>query len=742
MNNINILSSALLAGLLVFTGCGSSSNDTDPVKKVDDPHPGETAEQVKSRYLADIKSTNKDLNLSNTTISTNLTALAECLYDKDKTLDQDDILSTFGSGVREEDLNATSGINCESVTIRKVGGTFTSSENILYYSINNPITNNEQLLAYDYDNGKAHVVNTNVILKKKVFIYDGVKEGDQAKYNAKKYGLYLDPEVGRTTKTGIKTEDGQDIPYAYNLYTDSALLKFDAKNPTSIESIFTSSQIPTTLKNAGVSKLGGDYTVLENIVDVDNSYITLTAFDALADEIAGENEEDKKQVKMTVRLGDSAVVAGDPIVIEKGSDLKTTAVLVSASAPYTPKNSDGVYALMKYDKALSSGTKIADGRYYFATQSDDYIYLHKVGSNKLFAYQKGTSTLTEVTGITLAGVYDHDIHSLGSRHGSSSDLIDGGTTVSGRNPHLSDGTNGYLSFHYDLQENVGSAFIFGPFGAYKSAQVFKLTAESGIKIFDNGDGADDSLNPANTEPINGHVNLIAVSGDKLYTETGWYDGNATLGGECTAGYPRPMSANGKACVKVKYGYLDTSVTNTVADTTMLNYDDNNNTLDTDMLVTNLPYFVSRRVAPLASGDKLYISLFAGGSKAAGYKYKQYIFDLGESTSTTVKDGRTYFAKTAYGLDGVYDGKVMAWDANTQTIKTDDGTLLADTSLINGKPGQSISATTDGVPLSGIGTIGMLRNNVGNHAFELFAIDTVNGGIKAVDFAPFGGWIYE
>ena len=64
-----IIISSIVAGLLILTGCGS-----DTSKKVDDngsnpdtngtidPHPGETAEQVKSRYLRDIKLTNGDLN--------------------------------------------------------------------------------------------------------------------------------------------------------------------------------------------------------------------------------------------------------------------------------------------------------------------------------------------------------------------------------------------------------------------------------------------------------------------------------------------------------------------------------------------------------------------------------------------------------------------------------------------------------------------------------------------------------
>lgn len=701
----------------------------------------------KKRYLREIISTGSDLNLSNTTAFSNLKDLANIAFDDNADLKRADIIASLRNGISQADVNDTIAFTGKNFEFKKVATnlSFADSMKVLYYNINNPKTGNEQLLAFDYTANKAYVVNTNVILKDKVFIYEGEKDGNKSRYTSKKYGLYLDPEQAKETRTGINVTHGQQIPFTYNFYTDNALMKFDAAAPTTTSYIFQSSDIPQSLKDDNLTKLSAEYKVLENIVDPNDSYISLTALNSLADSIKGETDNIKKQSKITVRLGDSVAVAGEPLVIIKNSDMTTSGILVSYSEPYIPNDSNGSYSLLKYNSALDSNSTIAVGQYYYATQNDDYIYLFKKGSNKLWSYTKNAgNSLTEVTGITLAGDYDYTIHSKGSRHGSSSNVIDGSSTVSGRNPHLSDGTNAYVSFHYDLHESVGELFAFGEFGAYKSAQVFKINGTTGTKIFDNGDSTDESLdNAVNSDPINGHINLVAVSGDKLYTEIGWYDGNSTLGGNCTKGYPSPASANGKGCIKVKYGYLDTTVAN-ATDATSLMYDDNNNSLDKNLTVTGIPYYVSRRIAPLAADGKLYISTFAGGSKATGYKYKQYIFNLGDVNTTTQKDGRTYFAKTAKSESGIYSGIVMAWDLNTQTIKKRDGsdTLVANTSDINGKAGASISATTNGVPLSGIGNIGMLKNNIGNHEFELFAVDVENNTIKYIDFAPYGGWIYE
>jgi len=726
MKQTRFLSAVALLVLLIFIGCGSSSG-----KKTTSPHPGETVEQAKARYLETIKSTNSDLNLSNTIINDNLIALAECIYNKNPSLSNDDIIATFGAGVQEGDVNET--INCDSYAIRTVGGTFQDSLNVLYYSINNPVTDNEQLLAYDYESGEAHVVNTNVILGDRVFLFEGEKDGDKVKFTGKRYGIFLDPNQEFETRT----VQGRYGPSTYKFFSNNALMKFNVRNPTNVESFFNSSQIPSGAGTSGLSKLGAEFTVVENIVDPDNSYIGLKAFDSLADDIAGETSEEKLQADITVRVGDKKSVLGKPIAIIKDTDMKTASVLVSEAAAFIPSVKTGSYILKRYDPTLSTAKTIASGEYHFATQNDTHIYLFKEGSNKLYALAKENGdNLVEVTGITLAGNYDYSIHANGAKHGSSTQILNGSSTLSGRNTHLGKGDDAYVAFHYDLHPNAVKSYIFGAHGNYKSVQVFKLTGTSGVKLMDNGDGVDDSANPRNDEKIKGHINLIVASDNRLYAEIGWWDGNTTeVGGSCTEAYS-PRAGVASACQHVKYGYLDTSV-DSASDITTLTFGGE------ELVVNNLPYYVSRRIAPVSVDGILYISTFKGGTRATGYEYAQYQYSLDNGSEIKSVDGRTYFTKTHESMSGDFGGRVIAWDKNTQML-FDAGSkaTLANTASINGKPGYSISALTNGVPLAGVGSLAMLKNNEGGHKFALFSVDTENGGLKYIDFAPYGGWIYE
>jgi len=712
-----------------------SLNDASTVVNLDE-------EYTKARYLRQLTKTNSDLDLEDTETITNLVTLTNHFYTQNKELTNDEILASVGSKIEVADVDvdpssfSTSKYNAVEIEDNIA---FSDSLNVLYYTVANPISNNSQLLAYDYKNKKAHVVNTDVILGSKVFLYEGEVENKKIKYTKKKYGVYLDPKESKETRVATKTsEDGQSSQFTYTFYSNNALKKFDISNPKETSYIFNSSNIPSALQSAGIKVLGSEYKVVENLVDIDNSYVILDGFESLADGLKEEKTEDKLQVKMTTRLADNKAVTGRAILIIANKDTyKTESLLVNHYEPYTPSSQMATYELRKYNKELTSFEKVADGEFRYATQNDDYIYLYKEGSNKLYSLKKDSTSLSEVSGITLAGNYSYDVHAKGSSHGSSSKLIDGGTTLSGRSSSLRNDDSAYVSFHYDLTPNVGKAFVFGEFGAYKNAQIFKLNENDGVKLFDNGDGVDDSASPKENEKISGHVNLIAVNGSKLYTELGWYDSS------CTTAYPYP-GAPDKACINVKYGYLDISTMNNT-DLTVLNYDDvNDDSNDASMEVNNLPYYIARRVSPVAVDDSLYVTLFKGGSSRTGYKYKLYKFALDDASSTSTIDGRTYFNKTHKGVDGVYKGNVILWDQITQGIYKDDGTKLVDTSSINGKPGFSISAQTNGVPLSGIGKLAMLKNNTGGagHTFELFAVDIENSKLQYIDFRPYGGWIYE
>lgn len=701
------------------------------------------ATYVKKRYLREIVASVSDVDLSDSAQISNLKQLSEYFYTQDSVLSGEDITATLGGGITQADINVTNGFDPSAFSIVKVSTDieFSNSLKTSFYEIENPKTLNQQLIAFDYDSGKSHVVNTNVILKDKVFIYSGEKDGDYAKYTNKKYGLYLDPEQ----ESEIRVGESMGSEYTYTFYSNNALMKFNPLKPSESSTLFSSANIPQSLKDAGIVKLGAAYSVYENIVDVDNSYIVLNGFDSLADTVKEEDENDKKYSAITMRVGDSKAIAGEPIVIIKDSDMKTSGLLVSYTAPYVPSTTtDNTYKLKLYNSTLTSSTDIADGDFFYATQNDDYIYLYKNGSDKLWALAKQNgNSLTEVSGISLAGEFDKTIHSQTSRHGQTGTILTGASSLSGVNRSLSDGDDAYLTFNYDLQDNTNNIFVFGSYGAYKHSQAFKITGTSGEKVFDNGDSVDNSLEAGNTEANDGHINLIAVWGDKLYIETGWNDGNATLGGECTTGYPSPASANAMGCFKLKYGYVNIEADEVASDTTMLTYAADG--VETkNMTVTGLPYYVSRRVSPLAANGKLYVSLFAGGTSSTGYLHNLYTFDLGDTEATSVKEGRTYFVKSAKKANGEFKGSVISWSKNPSGITEPDGTLVADTSTGLTDGGRSVSAVTNGVPLAGIGTIGMLKNDNGGHNFELFTVDTSISGdsFQSVDLAPYGGWIYE
>ncbi len=685
-----------------------------------------------------------DMNLttSNADQFSNAKALAVRFNGEDSSLTQADILASLNS-VQKSDLNVSSVLfnafdfNVSTVSTEPI--VFSDNLKVLYYEIDNPITLNNQLLAYDFTTRRSSVVNTNVILKDRVFIFEGVKDGNKERYTKKSYGMYLDPEQASETRVGTSRRGQQ---FTYNFFTDNALMKFDASKPSDTAFIFQSSQIPQGLRDLNITKIGNNYEVYENIVDVNNSYVRLDGYNSIPDTIRREDENAKLRSDITVRLGNSKAIAGRPLLVVKDSLMKTSGVLISHAAPFIQNDSNGTYSLKLYNSLLTSSINIANGAFYFATQNDTMVYLYKEGSNQLWSLPKvNGSSLSAVTGITLAGIYNHSTHGKASVHGGPG-ILSSATTLSGLNRNLSDGANAYVAFYYDLHDDIADIFIFGRVGGYKSSQVFKLSGTTGTKIYDNADGVDHSLaNALNTEKNTGHINLIAVSNDLLYAEIGWHDGNATLGGTCTSGFP--FGNNSRNCVKVRYGFLDTTVTTDVNDTTPLNYDNSDNTLDKEMQVTNIPYYVSRRVAPFASDGKLYVSLFTGGTRTAGYTHNLYTFNLGETNTSTVKEGRTYFIKSGKGANGDYSGKVISWSKSTSTITRPNGTLVADTSpLTNG--GRSVSARTNGVPLAGVGTIGMLKNDMGSHNFELFAVDgnATSDSFQAVDLAPFGGWIYE
>lgn len=708
---------------LTFVGCGGGGGSSSGG---DDSQATQAAYEKNLRGLYDAKIKSAvDENASLEPIIDNNIKQASEKFANAKLNDNDMAASLTGHNLLSPSFDIS------KVKIVKVtkNAEFSDSMNVFYYTVANPITGNDQLLAYDLNSKKAFVVNTDMILESKVFIYSGEKDGDKVKYTARKYGLYLDPTLEKETRKAM----GKYGPTIYDFYKDNALMKFNPSKPGETSYIFKSSDIPQALKDSGIVVLGKDFKVFENVVDSENSYVNLKGFDSLADLMKGESEKGKKQTDILVRLSDSKAIQGKAVSIVKDTDGTTSYLIGNTGDVHTPnQNEKSNYKLVTFDKDLQASTFVADGEYFYATQNNKYVYLLKEGNNNIWAFDKAQRTLTKVNGATLAGNFQYDVHKKAAGHGSNSSLIDGATTLSGANSELSDGESAYFSFNYDLIPNVGEAFMFGKFGAYKNSQVFKLSGINGAKIFDNGDGNDDSLNESNTEPIKGHVNLIATKNNKIFVELGWYDNS------CTEKYPSPKMPNaGQKCIAVKYGTLDTTKTGET-DLIPLKY----NTANIE--VKELPFYIARRIAPVAVNDKVFISTFAGGTSKTGYSYNQYTFDFNSNTTSVEKNGRTFFTQSAKRSNGIYDGEVIIWDHKTQTINNSNGELIVNTNDINGNPGFSIHAFTNGVPLAGIGTVGMLSNNIGGsgHKFELFLVDVLNKELHYVELAPYSSWLYE
>ncbi|PIF03949.1 MAG: hypothetical protein CSA86_04060 [Arcobacter sp.] len=651
---------------------------------------------------------------------------------KNERLSYDDMLATLAS--LEEGTITSDDFDVAKVKILKVNKDLNSKNNlnVFYYTMANPNTGNDQLLAYNLDNKKASVVNPDLVLGNKVFIYEGRKEGEKVVYTSKKYGLYLDPTVEKVTKTA----NGRYGPYTYNFFKNNALMKFNPSKPSQTSYIFKSSDIPANLQNQGIKKLGKEFYVYKNMVDVDNSYVNMKGFDSLADVLAGEKTDDKKQVNLIVRLGDNKVSQGKVVYIVKDINKKTSYVLARVGDVYIPSNGKANYKLVIYDKELKTKEDVANGEgdFYYASNNKEYVYLVKEGSDKIWAFNKTSKTLEEVSGVSLAGEFKYDVHTRIGSHGSGAQ-IDSGTSLGGARNHLNDEENAYFAFNYELHKNVGEAFIFGKFGAYKSSQIFKLTGTSGIKLFDNGDGVDTSLQEDNKEPIKGHVNLVATKNGKIFVELGYFDES------CTEKYPSPMMPNaGPKCFGIKYGTLSTQENNKTELNILKFKNSNNETID--VAKENLPYYIARRIVPVAVNDEVFVTLFNGGTSTTGYKYKQYTFNFTDNTTQKQKSGRTYYVKSAKRGNGIYDGEMIIWDQETQTIKDSKGDTVIETNNINGNPGFSIHA--GGGAMSGIGRVAMLANNIGGagHKFELFLMDIDAKKMHYIELAPYSSWIYE
>ena len=614
---------------------------------------------------------------------------------------------------------------------------FEDTLKLAFYSVDNPLTGNEQLVVHDAANNTQKVVKTDIILGNRAFVFDGHMEGDKEVYDSRKYGILLDPSQSKETRTAA---DGRGGNFEYAFYLDNAFKRYNIANPSEETLIYGSSMFPQPLKDQGMNVVAGDYTLFNNINDADNSYVELKVFESLPDTLRGESESSLLHGPILVRLGNSAMVQGHMISIVKGADGKTAGVLSFYEAVHksgTYPTSDAERTRLQLCQAdlsncndVTASGGMGDGKFFLQGENDTYVYMAKHGTDILYAYNKSDNSLSEVSGVKYPANFNHKIHTIASAaHGSGEALRSGFSNLSGSTKSLSDGNNAYVRINYDgdATDPVGTYRFLGDIHVYKHTQILKLTGTTGVKIFDNGDGIDHA-DESDTENVVGHANLVVVANGRLFVEIGNYE--AGNGGSCTP------SSSGYNCSSVYYGYLNTEST----DKTEL-----------DIILKPkalLRYFVSRRIAPYAVGSKLYISTYVDSSQPYVFTLDEYdINNPGEPLSTT--SGRTYFTKSAQRASGLFEGTVLSWDGATGLLTNlstgqSMGMVNGSGSVIPGEPAiNSVSGLTSGAPVAGIGDLFALKADPGGHRFYLVAgeVNHMNG-MEYVDQVPSSSWLYE
>ncbi len=238
--------------------------------------------------------------------------------------------------------------------------TFSDSLKVAYYRVDNPVTGNEQLVAYDGTTKKQTVVKTNVILGSRTFVFEGEKNGDKQVITGKKYGIFLDPNQAQETRVA---SDGRGGFFQYTFFFDNAFKRFDIAAPANETVIFNSSMLSASLKNQGVGKIGTSFTFHDNTNDPDSSYADLSAFTALPDLFKGETGNGTSQAPIVVRLVDGNMTQGRLLQILKDPTTGlTNRVLINFEAVHIPANAGSFgERLQVCAPDLSGCTDVTDG---------------------------------------------------------------------------------------------------------------------------------------------------------------------------------------------------------------------------------------------------------------------------------------------------------------------------------------------------------------------------------------------
>ena len=615
--------------------------------------------------------------------------------------------------------------------------TFEDSLKLAFYTLDNPVTGNSQLVVHDTTTNKQQVIKTNIILGNRAFIFNGTKDGDKNTYQGHAYGIFLDPNKSFEKRTAPNGYGGQ---FEYSFYFDNAFKAYNVAKPSEERVIFSSDKFSEQLKAQGMTALTASYRVVDNLVDVANSYVELTAYEKLADPLKGEKSDELNHAPLTVRLSDGAYTLGHITALLKNDQGKTAKVLVSYQAVHKSGNYPSADAervrlqLCETDlKICDDVTKtgdIGDGSFYFQSESTSHIYLTKKGSADYFAFAKVDNSLAKVTGIKYPAVFDPNHHLIGTSGHGGSGLLSNFSSLPDVTTNLNEGDVAYLAVNYDLdtKDPLGRYAYLGNIYSFKNAQVIKFSGLTGVKMYDTDNGID--LGDASDDkPAKGHINLIAALNGKLFIEQGNYDAKSA-GGDCEP------DSKGYYCSSVAYGYLKQDSTNKSSFYLEITRKD------------NLRYLLARRLPPYAINGDLYINLVdkEGTYGGTGHQYTLYRYDTDSVQMISQVQGRSYFTLSAKYDDGRMEGQVIAWDAaSNKLVNVTTGKIIVANLAANLGDGVAINsafASSNGLPLAGLGNIFALHADPGGHQWYLQAGSLEgDGDLNTIDKLPGATWLY-
>ncbi len=610
-----------------------------------------------------------------------------------------------------------------------------------FYSVTNPKTLNKQVVRYDPNDSNPasnqKVIKDNVILGSNVFVISGAKSGDKTQYVKREYAVFLDPNASSEKRTA---SDGKGGTYEYTFYKDNILKRFDAANPSSEATIFSSAMLPADAKAQGLKVIEGSYEQALNYTDIANSYVRLKAYEYLADVLRSEDDHAIVHAPITVRVSDSKARMGRPVgLIINSTNGKTDQVLFNYIAAHKkgayPTDPTLAKRLQICSTDLATCTDVAGGagNYFTLGESSTHFYMAQQGSSNLFAFDKAAGTLAQISGVQYPAKFDPHHHLL-----RSSDSHGGGvittdfTTLSGIRTSLSEGESAYVAINYDMDLDTPINKVYGSDNyMWKHAMILKFSGTVGVKVYDNGDGVDDMNASGGKDTMGEHITLTAVKGGKLFFEAGGYPIKA-LGGSC-----EPLAPNNTGCSTLQQGWLDTN-SGSFPKTKM----------DNVLSRLTYPYFTANRAPALAVGDSLYLSeATEGTTSAAARVYTIYKMPMDASLprpAVPTTNGRMFFERTAFRGTGVYEGSVILWNRVTSEVfDATSNVVIGSDSNIETVANSINSASAKSTGLAGVGGMFGLKMSTGHGAVPFLVSGTSGraGSLTKVNQIA-GDWIID